>query len=210
MALSEAEVDEALAEDTESVVPLAGVGLGGTGPKPPPVVPAEARKRREVVSKLLATGVSDDGIILVLGKKFNDDGTEGMNLAESTVRSLMSEVRKAWKTEDDVRAEFSKPAAVRRHLDHIRKASRKGAYNAVAMLESNLMKIEGNASPIRVDIGGDIRLTSAIMHVLGEFDEGKVRELVDGERERLMPNAPKQALPAKVVSSRVKSDPPAP
>ncbi len=201
MPLTEVEVDQALAATEGPNEPAALTSVTTSLHRGPPVSRAEARKRREVVSKLLSTGVSDDAIIDALGVVVNPDGSEGMALAEGTVLRLMSEVRKRWESEDEARAAGSKSAAVRRHNDHIRKASRKGAWNAVAMLESNLMKIEGNATPIQVNISGEIRSTNAILHVMGEMDESSMRKLIESERSRIVPGTPKNALPARVKST---------
>lgn len=146
----------------------------------------ERRKRREVVSRLLASGASNDTIYEIMGRQINEDKTPGFNMSEVAVRSLIQEVYKEWQEEDSERSSQNKSAAQRRILNHITRAKQRNAWTAVANLEKVLMHIQGTSEPIEVNLGFDVRVTDAVHRVLAEEDPKRIREMIEGERLKLL------------------------
>lgn len=200
-ALTDTEVDTILDDDRPNVP----ARIDGTTAVQAYTSPELARQRREAVSSLLAAGVSTDAIIAQMGKAVivAPDGTQhtGYDLPEPQVMRLISEVRQIWDQEDAERQQWAKAAAVRRHQDHIRKASAKGAYTAVAMLETNLARIEGTNEPLEIHINDDSRVNDAVMRVLGMTDPTKLRALVAQERERYVEAEGVEVVPPKLGSA---------
>jgi hypothetical protein len=155
------------------------------------VKPAVARARREAVTKMLANGMSTDAIVDLMGQDQVHDSTgkerPGFSLEFAQTIALISEVRKVWDREDEERKEFAKGAAERRHYSHIDRAARKGAFTAVAMLETNLMRIQGTGEPLEVNVNSkDSRLSEALIRVLNGTNALQLRQLVDTERQRFI------------------------
>lgn len=182
-ALDESQVDQILASDAPNI-PTRPDGSPATQVY---VSPEMALRHREAISILLSTGVSVDSIIDNMGratiKGADGQPRPGFGLSKARVVSLISEVRQIWEQEDAEGEAHRTAAARRRHLSHIRKAEAKGAFNAVAMLESNLIKIEGTATPITVTVTHEARLNDATMAALGQADESEIRKLVDEGRQ---------------------------
>lgn len=157
-----------------------------TAPEKPRFVPViERRRRREALSRLLASGMSNDAIFELMGKEVNDDGSPGFNMTEDSVKHLISEVYAEWQEEDAERKPQTKAAAERRILRHIVQAKRDKAWTAVSTLEKVLMQIQGTAEPIEFSSTTDSRINEAILHILGEEDPRKIRELIESERVTL-------------------------
>ena len=186
-ALTDREMDAILEDDSRPNVPAR---LDGTTAVQTFVSPDEARRRREVMSGMLAAGLSMDRIIIQMGleKVTLPNGTEqdGFAMSEDQVVRLINEVRGVWEQEDLERAVYNKSAAVRRHQDHIQKASKKGQWPAVAMLETNLARIQGTNEPLEIHVNDDSRVNDALVRVLGMANPEKLREMVTQERERFI------------------------
>lgn len=182
MPVSDAQVDELLAQPPEAPTRLDGAPVRQRH------VSAElARARRQAVSQLMAAGTGNDEIIRLMGlAQLRDPATQvtkpGFALTEQQTMHVMLDVQRMWDHEDATRGEMAKSASIRRHHDHIQKASKKGAYTAVAMLESNLSKIEGTNEPLRIEVNDGARMTDAVLRVLGDVDPAKLRALVDKQR----------------------------
>lgn len=196
--LSDADVDTLLAIEDGDAGPEPGPGIRGGSVI---VSPAEGRRRREIMSRMLASGASEDAVLEAFTRPTLSDGSPGFAMSEIRVRALISEVRAAWSDEDNASKKYNKAAAIRRHLQHIPKAAAKGQWSAVAMLEKNLASIQGTASAIKVDIGGSARLSEAVLAVLGEADPVEIRRLVDEETQLLRAGSkpPAAAIQATVV-----------
>jgi hypothetical protein len=168
-------VDELLA--TEGInEPQQLHSQGTTGPRP--VVPKEEQKaRRLVMERLLASVVSDHEIEAMMIKQFR--------MTPEAVRVLTRETFARWEEEDARRKGYLKSAARRRIGDHIIQASKGKSWTAVANLEKVLASIEGTNAPIELHTSADVRVTQAVMGVLGEMDPARVRELVKQELELL-------------------------
>lgn len=194
-ALSDTEVDTILDKD----LPNVPTRIDGTTAAQAYTPPDVARNRREAVSALLAAGVSTDAIVTQMGRAqiTAPDGVQhaGFSLPQPQTMRLIAEVRQIWDAEDNERQQWAKSAAVRRHREHIRKASAKGAYTAVAMLETNLSRIEGTNEPIEIHVNDDSRVNDAVMKVLGLTDPAKLRTLVAKERERYIETTGTEIVP---------------
>jgi hypothetical protein len=147
---------------------LPGGGLSGSLAV---VSPEEARKRRMVLSRLMASSISDDEIIEMMGTKFL--------LTRQAVRSMMRDVYSQWAEEDKERSPYQKHAAKRRIRKWLGDASKDGSWTAVANLEKVLSSIEGTQEPIEVSTPANDRLSEAMLAVLGNMDPTKVRKLID-------------------------------
>lgn len=157
----------------------------GTSDKVEFVPVIERRRRREALSRLLASGMSNDSIFELMGKQVNDDGSPGFNMSESAVRHLIKEVYAEWSEEDAHRKPQAKSAATRRILREIMTARQDKAWTAVASLEKVLMHIQGTAEPIEVNSTNESRVNEALLALLQEEDPRRVRELIESERELL-------------------------
>lgn len=180
-ALDESQVDTILETDAPNIP----TRVDGTPAIQSYVSPEKARQYRESVSRMLASGVSADGIIEAMGRTtVMVDGQQrpGFGLPKARVIALIAEVRQVWEAEDAEGAAHRTAAARRRHLSHIRKAEAKGSFNAVAMLEGNLIKIDGTAVPIEVKVTHEARLNDATMAALGQADEAEIRRLIEAGR----------------------------
>lgn len=177
--LAENEIADALeSTDTNQPQSLPGQGLSGPREK---VEPSEARRRRAVMGRLLASGSSMDELIEVMGKPPDAEHPERFGLNENQVRYLVKEVYVTWSAEDAENRPHDKAAAVRRIKGHIRDARKGEKWTAVAMFEKTLALIEGTCEPIEVRHSGSIRVQEAILAVVGEMDEVSLRRLVDEE-----------------------------
>lgn len=186
MPLSEEKVDSLLAQP-----PVGPTRIDGSPVRQTHVSPEQARARRQSVSRLLANGKSTDEIIEMMGRAVLKDpltgeSRAGFDLTPEQTTQVIVQVQQMWEEEDAQRKAFRKAAAIRRHHEHITKASKKGAYTAVAMLEGNLSKIEGTAEPLRIEVSDDTRMSEAVLKVLQVADPAKLRALVQQERQRVI------------------------
>jgi len=155
--------------------PMAIKGTKALGPVKEQVTPEIARRRRIRMSRLLASGLTDDEIYEVMER------TEGMKPLGS--RRLIQEIYARWAEEDKTSDKFKKHAAKRRLKVHIRKAIAVKQWSAVANLEKTLMAIEGTAEDTENYAPAAVRLTEAVLQVLGNLDAKRVREIIEQERK---------------------------
>jgi hypothetical protein len=146
----------------------------------------EQRKRREVLSALLIQGTSDDVIFELMGREFDEEGNPGFNMSRVAVQELKREVFADWDDQDAERKPYDKTMAVKRILRHIKKASSNKAWTSVAMLEKNLSMIQGTAEAIEVNTTHELRISEAVLAVLGEKDPRDLRALIESERQRML------------------------
>jgi hypothetical protein len=145
----------------------------------------EQRKRREVLSRLLIQGTSNDMIFEIMGKTKNEDGTNGFGMSEAAVRGLIKEVYADWSDQDSERKPYNKTMAVRRIQWEMREAIKDNSWTSVAMLEKTLMSIQGTAEPLEIHATQEMRISNAVLNVLGEKDTKGLKALVESERKAL-------------------------
>lgn len=143
---------------------------------------SESRKRREAMGRLLMSGMSNDAIFELMSKKTNEDGSPGFNMTEYAVKNLIKEVHAEWKEEDSERKPHSKAASERRILREIMQAKQDKAWTAVSSMEKVLSQIQGTSEPIEINSTTDSRINDALLHLLGEEDPRRIRELIENER----------------------------
>ena len=159
---------------------------GTKAPGPIEKVPTdESRRRRIVLSRLLATGKPDDEIFQIMGLTRMPDGTPGFGMSPNGVRKLISEVYATWGEEDSSRKPHLKSAARRRIYKHMEKAISDSQWSAVSNFEKTLARIEGTEEPLETHNTIDINITEAALLVLGEADPVAVRQLIESERALL-------------------------
>lgn len=173
--VSDSEIDELLNSDE----PNKSVKVDGhTGSKlpSPRLHPAVSRARHEVVSSLLAAGLSTNMIVEQMAEPKNGSLTENATLA------ILKKVTAEWQEEDARRRPLYKSMAIRRITRHIVKAAALESYQSVANLEKVLMMIQGTAEPTEVVHHSGTRLQEAIMQVLNVSKPEEVREMIEAER----------------------------
>ena len=155
----------------------------------------QVRARRDTLSRLMHTGLSDDKIREQMVM-------DGWKMDKATFSRLKEELFARWNTEDAERAPYLKGAARRRIYEHLEAAAGCNQYNAVASLEKTLATIEGTSLDEGKSEPADARQINAIIMIIGDMDPDKAMELVQGEIERsgkMLP-APSKAVdvtPAK-------------
>ncbi len=140
-----------------------------------PLPPGQVIKRRAAMTKLLANGMDKRTINTAMLQEFG--------MTKPATEALRKLTLVEWQEETDDMRPHLKQAASRRLHNHILQAGTKGQFQAVASLEKVLMEVQGTAEPMQVNVSVDHRLTTAVLHVLGQTDATMVRELIEGQRE---------------------------
>lgn len=165
--------------------------LGSSGPQKK-ISPQESRKRREACSQLLATGVSDDQIEAIMGHNFD--------MTPEQTKKCINDVYQRWADEDGHRGKYQKQAARRRIYSSLKGAREDRKWQAVAQLERVLSEIEGTIEPVEINISSHVRVTGAVLNVLGGMDEDRIRALITQERKLIeLSNEQTKLLPTKTV-----------
>ena len=172
IAMTDAELQEVLDDDSEANVPQRLPGHQGSVPR---LSPIETRERRALMTAALANGIARDAIIFQFTNKYS--------MSERAVGDLMAEVRAMWDDEDAESARYARGAARRRIGGHLREASKDRKWTAVANLEKVLAEIEGtNVTDEEKPVDVDARLSEAILAVLGATDTKDVRIMIERQR----------------------------
>ena len=166
------------------------------------VPPEERRKRRETLSRLMASGMSDDRIMQAMTavtiKGPDGEPVPGFGMTENAVEKMMDEIFEGWADEDRRRNSHLKAAARRRIYDHIDRAGRAGKWTAVAALEKTLSTIEGTIETTDLPVDNDRRVADSLLVVLGNMNTGDIRRLIEKERNLLNEGPP--SLPGGTTS----------
>lgn len=129
---------------------------------------------------LLTNGATDEEIQRGMSAEF-----QGMTEQEIDDLSLATAERML--AESSGRKAYKKAFAEKRIHTHIAKASKRGAWGAVANLEAQLARIQGTEEPVEQKVTVDARLQTATLQVLGELTPEQVQELVAEELKMLPP-----------------------
>jgi hypothetical protein len=140
----------------------------------------EKAKRRQVLSRIMWSGLSDDDIYEIMGRPRDQDG---FGMDRDQVKKLIDEVYAMWATEKAAREPYIKELSINRILDHIRKAGKEGSWTAVANMEKVLAQILGTYEPVEVVQHTSARIDEAVLKVLGETEESELRRMIADERK---------------------------
>lgn len=183
MPLTDAQALDAMADLDQPNEPSRLATAGASGPREL-IPPHMSRARREAMSSLLQQGTSMDTIVQILSSAEPDPktGKHGFGMSYDSIVNLRDEVWESWESEDAENRPHYKAATIRRMGREIVAARAAGSHSSVAMLEKALMDVQGTASPVEINVSGDVRQTKAIIQVFGEMEPAELRELVDDER----------------------------
>jgi hypothetical protein len=107
-------------------------------------------------------------------------------MSRVAVQELKREVFADWDDQDAERKPYDKTMAVKRILGHIKNAKKNKAWTSVAMLEKNLSSIQGTAEPLEIGVSHELRISEAVLAVLGEKEPRDLRALIESERQRML------------------------
>ena len=195
-------------EQVDELLAVTGENTSGRDDMDRGVPPAIQRERRRVLSRLMATGLSEDDICTVMGAEINPDGKPGFGMSTAAVKRLMRKVLAQWDEEDAERDPYLRAAAKRRLADYTREAAKDRSWTAVANLEKVRAGVEGTLEQEESVQPVDSRLSDALLVVLREEDPSRVRELVQrgrelAERQRLGAAAPAPELVAPIPAEKI-------
>lgn len=156
--------------------PAALNGGGLSGPRPS-IAPAVVIERRNTMKNLIASGLDDDEIELVMNSQF------GM-LAED-IRTLRERMIVEIQKDSERRKPYNKALAETRIHRHIRAAAKRQAWGAVAQLENQLSRIQGTEEPTQHTVSIHGRLSQATIDTLGGLPPEMIQEMVEEESRRL-------------------------
>lgn len=188
------EVNELLAIDGENKPDLAkkpGRGISA----------AEKRKRKIVLSRLLASGIPDEEIFEIMGADVNNDGSPGFKMSPHETSKAIDAVFASWGEEDATRNPHLKAAARRRIYRQIENAQASDSWTAVASLEKVLAQIEGTIEEGQSRAPAEIRIDNAVLFTLGEMEPAALREII--AEERLMAEKEPHALPSDRIDEEL-------
>ncbi len=159
--------------DMNEPIALPGAGLSGARGAAVGMAASEELKRRNAMEGLLKNNVGDDVIFRVMMQEFNMTDSESEVLKEQVLARALSE--------SEHRKPFKKALAEKRISDHIAKASKRGAYGAVAALEGQLARIQGTEEPVESKLTVNARLQTATLHILQGMPQEQIDELIAEE-----------------------------
>lgn len=160
-------------DELEVNEPIGLPGAGLSGSRAAGIGPSDMLKRRSTMETLLKSNVTDDMIARVMMQEFNMTDSESEVLKAKVLEHLLSE--------SEHRKPFKKALAEKRISDHIAKASKRGAYGAVAALEGQLARIQGTEEPTETKLTVNARLQTATLHILQGMPQEQIDELIAEE-----------------------------
>jgi hypothetical protein len=148
----------------------------------------QREKIRLACDALVIASVPISEAVPVIRDKFNLTDQQANSEIDRSLERLLSESERL--------RPFNRATAERRILGHIRNASKRNQYTAVANLEARLAEIQGTAAPTEHRVQIDARLTQASLNILGAMNQEEVEELIQEELKRMpiaaveFPNVP--------------------
>lgn len=160
------ELDDSLNEPV--ALPGAGGMSGARG-----MAASDMLRKRNAMLGLLKNNVGDDVIARVMQQEFNMTDSESEVLKQQVLERALSE--------SEHRKPYKKSLAEQRISEHIVKASKRGAYGAVAALEGQLARIQGTEEAVETKLTVNARVQTAVLHILQGMPQEQIDELIAEE-----------------------------
>ena len=147
---------------------------------------------KDVIGRAIYMGLNDQQIFEMYCKKVTYRGEKGLDIPRSKLRTIVFQIFMEWAQDEQERAPYLKPMAIRRILDHIRKAAQKEQWQAVASLEKVLGITQGTIEQPGVQKNlflGDL-WTDAVMKKIGKIDPDEYRAIIEEQKKILQSDQP--------------------
>lgn len=140
----------------------------------PYVTPDMRRARLIAVEQMLVAGVPQAVLEATCKEKFG--------MTRSAVDRYCGLVRERWAKESEQDRAQLKKMAVRRIQQHIRNATAKGQFSAVAQLERLLSDIQGTKEALEVNVNVTSTITEAVISVVSAMTPEEQHALIEEQR----------------------------